>query len=167
ITGGRPVATAAQPGLTVHMLESLRAGEGHKVLEIGTGMGYSTALLCELVGSHLVTTVEVDPNVAGRAEQALHRAGYEPTILVRDGLTRHAEGAPYARRRAKFPGPRSGPGPGRAARRAPGDVPGPAPPVPGAGAGPAWGGPRGRPLGVARRSRAHPHHPHRPGPGRG
>ncbi|ADG90174.1 SAM-dependent methyltransferase [Thermobispora bispora] len=103
ITGGRPVATAAQPGLTVHMLESLRAGEGHKVLEIGTGMGYSTALLCELVGSHLVTTVEVDPNVAGRAEQALHRAGYEPTILVRDGLTGHAEGAPYDRILAKFP----------------------------------------------------------------
>jgi protein-L-isoaspartate O-methyltransferase len=46
------------------------------VLEIGSG-GYQAALLRELAGPHgSVTTLDIDPDVTGRARACLDRAGY-------------------------------------------------------------------------------------------
>lgn len=58
----------------------------HRVVELGTGSGYSTALLCERAGSAHVTTVEIDSKLAAWGEENLKRAGYSPAIVQGDAL---------------------------------------------------------------------------------
>lgn len=55
------------------------------MLEIGTGTGYVSALLCERLGDDLVHSVELDPVVAREAAEALARSGYRPHLRVGDG----------------------------------------------------------------------------------
>lgn len=94
---GSPTSSSTLPGLVVRMLEHAAIEDGHNVLEIGTGTGYSAALLTHrLSGSH-VTSVEVDPVVAARAEAALTVADRRPTLITDDGLNGYAEHSPYDR----------------------------------------------------------------------
>ncbi|MGV9596465.1 methyltransferase domain-containing protein [Streptosporangium sandarakinum] len=85
------------PGLVVRMLEVAGISDGDTVLEIGTGTGYSTALMCHRLGSAAVTSVEYDPVVAGRAREALAAAGYAPTLVTGDGLAGYDKNAEYDR----------------------------------------------------------------------
>ena len=72
------------------------------MLEVGAGTGYHAALLAELVGDPaLVTTVDIQPDVAEQARRGLARAGYGGPggvrVLARDGFAGAPEAAPFDR----------------------------------------------------------------------
>ncbi|MEU6480581.1 ATP-grasp peptide maturase system methyltransferase [Streptomyces sp. NPDC047017] len=94
---GVPTSSSTIPTTVVDMIEKLGIEDGHRVLEIGTGTGYSTALMCHRLGEDNVTTVEVDPEVASRADAALEKAGISTWTATGDGLLGHPRNAPYDR----------------------------------------------------------------------
>lgn len=71
---------------------------GQKVLHIGTGTGYDSALLAERTGAHNVVTVEVDTRLSATARRSLTAAGYgRVRTATADGVQGWAPGAPYDR----------------------------------------------------------------------
>ncbi|MFJ6459488.1 ATP-grasp peptide maturase system methyltransferase [Streptomyces sp. NPDC091387] len=94
---GSPTSSSTTPVTVVDMIENLEVEDGHQVLEIGTGTGYSSALMCHRLGEDNVTTVEVDPEVSARADSALEAAGFSTWTVTGDGLLGHPRRAPYDR----------------------------------------------------------------------
>lgn len=94
---GVPTSSSSMPSIMAIMLEELLVGEQDTVLEIGTGTGYNTALLCERLGSAQVSTVDVDEAIAAMAQSTLERCGYRPAYAVSDGADGFAERAPFDR----------------------------------------------------------------------
>ena len=70
--------TISQPYIVALMTEALELSSREKVLEIGTGSGYQTAVLAEL--SKLVITVERIPELARQAKDRLDVLGYKNII---------------------------------------------------------------------------------------
>lgn len=95
--GIRSSSSSSQPSLVAAMLAASDLEAGMCVLEIGTGTGWTAALLSHLLGSDAVTTVEVDPVLAGQARAAMGHAGYTPTVIVGDGAAGYPDRAPYDR----------------------------------------------------------------------
>ncbi|QVQ52152.1 methyltransferase domain-containing protein [Spiractinospora alimapuensis] len=87
-TVGIPTSSSTAPGLMAGMLRGLDVHDGTRVLEIGTGTGYTTALLCERLGSENVYSIDVQPEVVDAARQRLNAAGYTPTLATGDGRQR-------------------------------------------------------------------------------
>ncbi|GAB2775547.1 methyltransferase domain-containing protein [Streptomyces daliensis] len=85
------------PAVVVDMLHYLNPAPGERVLEIGTGAGYSAALTAERVGPGNLTTVEVQHELADLARASLQRAGYDIHVHAADGEQGWEAGAPYDR----------------------------------------------------------------------
>ncbi len=66
--------TISQPLIVAMMTEALELGGQEKVLEIGTGSGYQSAILAEL--ANWVVTVERHPQLAEKAREVLEELGY-------------------------------------------------------------------------------------------
>ena len=67
---------------------------GARVLEVGTGSGYSAAILAELGAE--VTTMERHPSLGAEGVDRLRRAGYDGvSVVVGDGSLGWPDGAPY------------------------------------------------------------------------
>ncbi len=71
--------TISQPYIVALMTEALELTGREKVLEVGTGSGYQSAVLAEL--SHLVITVERIPELAHTARDRLNALGYKNIIV--------------------------------------------------------------------------------------
>jgi protein-L-isoaspartate(D-aspartate) O-methyltransferase len=87
-------ATISQPSLVAVMTDLLAIRRGERVLEVGVGGGYHTAILAELTDQ--VFSVEFHPEVARNAKKTLDRLGYRTVnIHVADGYYGWRPGAPY------------------------------------------------------------------------
>ncbi|MBV9315350.1 MAG: methyltransferase domain-containing protein [Pseudonocardia sp.] len=95
LPGGK--SSSSMPGLMVRMLESLDIEDGNRVLEIGTGSGYNSALLCHHIGDHNVYSIDIEHELVSLARDRLASIGYHPTLVVGDGADGLAEYAPYDR----------------------------------------------------------------------
>ena len=88
--------TISQPYIVALMTEALKLGPEHKVLEIGTGSGYQTAILAELAKD--IYTVERSAPLLEGAKQLLCQLGYRNIHYhLGDGTKGWAEHAPYDR----------------------------------------------------------------------
>lgn len=86
--------TISQPSLVAYMTERLELTPDSRVLEIGTGSGFQTAILAELAGE--VYTIECVPELASRAETLLGDLGYRNIRFhVGDGALGWPEQAPF------------------------------------------------------------------------
>ncbi|MGW5673489.1 methyltransferase domain-containing protein [Streptomyces sp. NPDC003860] len=94
---GAFTSSISSSGVVVELLRHLAPRPGDRVLEIGTGTGYTTALLAARVGAENVVTVEIDPTLAARATERLAELGLHPLVITGDGEAGHAEGGPYDR----------------------------------------------------------------------
>lgn len=95
--GQRWTSSASAPGVLVDFLERLAPLDGHRVLEIGTGTGWTAALLSHRVGAGNVISIEVDPDVAATAAANLKAAGYTPRLVIEDGAAGYPDAAPFDR----------------------------------------------------------------------
>lgn len=88
--------TISQPSLVLAMTATLDPEPGSRVLEIGTGSGYQTALLARFSGE--VYTVERIAALSLRARERLDQLGFSNIIFqVGDGSFGWSEFAPYDR----------------------------------------------------------------------
>lgn len=86
--------TISQPYIVAYMTEALNLKWEDKVLEIGTGSGYQTAILAEIV--HEVYTVEIIATLSLRAQELLNKLGYKNIhFKIGDGSYGWVEFAPY------------------------------------------------------------------------
>lgn len=89
--------TISQPYIVALMTEALELTGSERVLEIGTGSGYQTAILAQL-GAEIVT-IERHPVLAEQATQRLAQLGYSERVesIVGDGAAGYPPRAPYDR----------------------------------------------------------------------
>lgn len=86
--------TISQPFMSALMVDVLDLEPGHRVLEVGTGLGYQTALLAALAGH--VWSVDVVEEFTTAAQVRLDRLQYgNVTLRVGDGSRGWSEAAPF------------------------------------------------------------------------
>jgi protein-L-isoaspartate(D-aspartate) O-methyltransferase len=97
--------TISQPFVVALMTQALELRPGDRVLEIGTGSGYQTAILCELTTAydwerdegrgHSVWSVERYERLAQQAARALYHLDYHPHLSIGDGAAGWPVAAPF------------------------------------------------------------------------
>lgn len=92
-----PVSSSTNPELMARMLEILDVRDDHRVLEIGTGTGYHTALLAHRLGDHAVYSVDLDPALVDSARGHLAEIGRHPQLAAGDGAQGWPDGGSFDR----------------------------------------------------------------------
>jgi len=99
LDGAQPIGldqTISQPYVVALMTEALELAPAHRVLEIGTGSGYQTAILARLAGH--IYSIERLAELAETARSVLETLGIDNvTVHVGDGTLGWAEEAPFDR----------------------------------------------------------------------
>ncbi len=95
--GETSTSSSSAPTVLAHLLELADLANGQRVLEVGTGTAWNTALLAHRLGDRAVTSLEIDPRLARTAREALRSEGYSPTVHLTDGYEGYPPGAPYDR----------------------------------------------------------------------
>lgn len=87
--------TISQPYIVAYMIQALSIKKGDRILEVGTGSGYQTALLAEI--HEKVYTVEIRAQLAKTAMAKLEELGYGDRVKVHiaDGSLGYEEEAPF------------------------------------------------------------------------
>lgn len=88
--------TISQPYIVALMTQALDLAPHHRVLEIGTGSGYQTAILAEIAAE--VVSIERHPRLSLQAAAVLAALGYSNVVLqVGDGTLGDPSRAPFDR----------------------------------------------------------------------
>jgi protein-L-isoaspartate(D-aspartate) O-methyltransferase len=86
--------TTSQPYMIAAMIQAAEVKPADRVLEIGAGSGYQTAVLAELAAQ--VFAVERYPSLAEAAQNTLERLGYQNTkVVTGDGSIGLSAAAPF------------------------------------------------------------------------
>ncbi len=86
--------TISQPYIVALMTEALKLKGNEKVLEIGSGSGYQTAILAEL--AEQVYTIERIPTIAKQARKIFDKLHYNNIVLtIADGSSGWKDHSPY------------------------------------------------------------------------
>ena len=89
--------TISQPSVIAEMLTLSDLRPGLRVLEVGTGSGYTAALTYEITHAPVVS-VEYDPELCTEARERLNALGYgKITVICGDGGAGYPPNAPYDR----------------------------------------------------------------------
>jgi protein-L-isoaspartate(D-aspartate) O-methyltransferase len=84
------------PSTVARLLEALAPRVGDTVLVVGAGVGYTAAVLAEIVGEANVQAIDIDSRLVWEARTNLANAGYDGVLVDRrDGADGFPEYAPY------------------------------------------------------------------------
>jgi protein-L-isoaspartate(D-aspartate) O-methyltransferase len=90
--------TISQPGVVSRMTEWLDVRKGQKILEIGTGSGWQSAILSYLVGDGTVYSVERHSELVRFAKENLKKLKIDNVhVVLADGSMGYPEESPYDR----------------------------------------------------------------------
>ena len=90
--------TISAPHMVAIMTEALELKGDEKVLEIGAGTGYHSAVVAHIVKEGYVYTIEKIEELAQKARENIEKTGYTNTkVITGDGTQGYQKKAPYDR----------------------------------------------------------------------
>ncbi|MEV0614607.1 methyltransferase domain-containing protein [Nonomuraea sp. NPDC050404] len=94
---GHYTSSSSSPATVADLLNVLAPEPGMRVLDIGTGTGWTAGLLSHVAGPDRVVSIDVDRRVSDQAAKNLAAVGLQPHLVVGDGARGCRDFAPYDR----------------------------------------------------------------------